>query len=342
MSDNDFICHSQIVDMAQAPYDLNPILDRLMDRIAGAEAESEQCDKPVIVLAGEDHSVALSQIIQFALMKRLQIEGRTVAYGVEYPENSLSDLAPYFNGQVDERILNAFWAHPDYRRDVDLRHMLMLMDGEKYQYRGRFSLDHSISVKFNDAAIGNANDLLLDGQDANVARARIDLGYEDVVSLPRARPDIVHLRNLVIARNITQHINSYLDNKPDIYVQMLGTYHVLGQQDSDITKHYPYYESVKVLLQESGYRVISLALLLDEASIPKDADVSNSVFIQGWDKPVLKDHFISALKKTDVHSNGLLPAFQPINKEEQVHHNQTLFRDVKAQLNKYVLASMPK
>lgn len=334
--------NKNIVDISQEPYNTRPILNALTQIIDKKTRQDH--NKPLILLMGEDHDLVTSQILQLCTLAILKGKGQRVAYGLEYPDNTLISMKDHFNDLVrgkfaEQTLWDRFWQDENIKSSFDMRALMMLMNHDKYHYRARFCYDNGISCAFNDAAISATSEFLLDTTDPHVKEALNDLEYQGFKTYPRSRPDAVHARNLIIARNIQRHINA-LENKPDIYVQMLGGFHVLGQSSTDHKTHFPYHESVKETLKEMGYDVISLTFDMHDVSIPEDACLNDTLIVKGWDKDRMNGTFEEELKRTSYYVQELLPEFEHTTKADSQKFSIELYQQVVERLKTY--PSLPK
>jgi hypothetical protein len=323
---------AQIIDVSQNPYDLLPIVNALVDQIRSADLIS---GKPVIVLMGEEHELAASQLLQIALLKALKDIKMGAPYGLEYPDNTLTSMKDHFKVVADAQTAKGFWSNAQAKRAFDIRSLMMLMEHPKFHYRARFCLKENISVAFNDAAESERSEYMLDPHDADVSKALHDLEYQDVKNLSRKRPDMVHVRNLVIARNIVKNLETFAQ-KPQVYVQMLGAYHVLGQESDNIMERYPYHESVKELLLEMGYQVVSFSCLMEGIDPPENACFNRTVLAKGWDKAKMNRGFDHEVRRLVHHNRSLLFAhIGEVTEDEERLHVVNLHRQVHQEMRRY-------
>jgi hypothetical protein len=162
-----------------------------------------------------------------------------------------------------------------------------LFDDPDRQHMARFCHDYCISMRFNDAARCLKHEFRMNMYDEQVQRIIKGLGYQGQQQYALIRAGDVHIRNSIMMENMIAHVKA-LPNKPDVYIQMLGNVHVLGNEacvnKSQFNGHiYPYRESMHGLLSEAGYSVLSVAL--DEGDIPLAVKGDESLItIVGLDK----------------------------------------------------------
>lgn len=307
-----------VIDVTQNLYDLRPVIEGVMPRVF-EKLQNPHNDAPVFLLMGEQHDIPATRMMQLAILKACKDAKLSVAFGMEQPRNLISKFKDEFNGLSAKQIdLSAFWCRQDLHQLFEPIDVYAFFDNPERQHVARFCHDYCISMRFNDAARKFANSQQMDLSDEQVSEVIRDLGYQGQDRYFLVRPGDVHIRNSIMLQNMHRHIAS-LPKKPDVYVQMLGNLHVLGNEYAQgeyehKNQLYPYAESLHGLLSEAGYA--PLAVTIEDCAASLDGIIS----VQGFDNA--RRHFKSE-KDMKGHINyisrvsqGAIPEYQEFSEYE--------------------------
>lgn len=305
-----------VIDISQTPLDINAPTKMVMARIKTV-LQQRQADStaPLIVVVGEYHDAIYTQLLQIAVMKACKDSGFSIAFGMEYPKNLALNLKSAFNSIGRNSAADRqFWQRGDLHEIFLSTDVMAFHDNTKWRYKARFCHDYCIPVAFNDAVRDLDGMLMLDKKEAGNSKAIGDLGYQEQTHFPLKSPVGVHIRNLVMMRNLMAHINN-LPSAPQIYVQMVGNAHVVGDYHADILQRYPYHESMDALLRENGHDTFAIVFEDDDAMPCSVENNARSADMRITGAAALKNNFENeqevAAYIDDVaqHSAGAIPRF---------------------------------
>ncbi len=256
------------VDCTDAPYDLRPALDAIME----AEnwiLERMPEDRKLVIVFGEGHSYQTHQFLQQALLLRHKEQAqekpeRSFAYGYEF-EKKFWKRCPR-NSQIQKEFetleqilgLRQNQDHPEVYLSV-FQKLGDTHDLKSAKPLIAFCQTEGISVSFNDATSKiNLESMrtIMDLEDEQVRR--IVASHENIHhgEIYATGKDGMFVRNIAIAENAMEHI---AQTNAKIYIQHCGQDHVHGRPDKGL----PYEQSLCAQFRKQDVEVLSVMFKCD-------------------------------------------------------------------------------